>query len=184
MDALQVSWNALQSLIVLHSILLKEGNKPRYQEVTEQKQNYSESQNLTSLELLETIPSVLYNSPINPSRMNWINPARSWKPLARFEEHTGMELSQRMANLNPQLSNRKRRTIDILLLEPKASRATIFIQTNSVQTRCCVVRNPDSTFFSIPTMGKKCRQWNTVGLEILLLSDLIPLIINFQKGKR
>lgn len=115
---------------------------------------------------------------------NCINPARSWKPSARFEEHTGMELSQRMANLNPQLSKKKGRAIDLLSLEHKASKGTIFIQTNSVQTQCCVVRNSDSIFFSRPTMGKKCRQWNTVDLEILLLSDLSTLIINFKKGKR
>ena len=65
-----------------------------------------------------------------------------------------MEPSQRMANQNPQLSKRKRKTIEILSLEHKPSKGTIFIQTNSVQTQCCVVRNSDSTFFSGPMMGK------------------------------
>lgn len=92
--------------------------------------------------------------------------------------HTGMELSQRMANLNPQLSERKGRTTDILPLEHKASRGTIFIQANSVHTWCCDFRNSDSIFFSRTMMGKNIGN-ETVDLEILLLSDLNTLITNF-----
>lgn len=35
MDALQVSWSGMQTLIVLHNTLLKKENKPRHQEVNE-----------------------------------------------------------------------------------------------------------------------------------------------------
>lgn len=69
MDAFQVSWNALQMLVVLHYNLLKKVDKPRYQEVTEQSKSMIKARISLIWSCLTEFP-VLYNSSSNPSCMN------------------------------------------------------------------------------------------------------------------
>lgn len=119
---------------MLQNTLLKQGNKLRSYL---SKKYCCKSQNLSYLEHLETIPFVLYNLPLLIPAV-WthdycINPALSWKPLARSGQHGWTERPQGMANLKPQLSKRKGRTTDILSLDHKTSKETTFIQIYSYQ---------------------------------------------------
>lgn len=78
-----------------------------------------------------------------------INPAQNWKPRVRSEECTGMEPSQRMANLKPRLS--KRKTTDILSLNIKLQKE--HKATFCTNTMLCCWNRP---FYSWLIRGKKC----------------------------